>query len=183
MKIGNRLRDLRKSKKMTLRELSEASGVALATLSRIETNKMTGTVKSHQAIASSLGIDLSHLYSNIRAEGNLVEYQSKKNRTDQFIHNDKASYNILTNDVLSKKMMPVIQKVSPGGASTIEELPKQTEKFIYILKGECEVYVGSESYVLKKGETLYFDASLRHYFKNAGHEDVQAICIITPPAL
>ena len=80
-------------------------------------------------------------------------------------------------------MMPVILKIAPGGKTSPEELPKQTEKFIYILKGECRAWIGPESYILKKAETLYFDASLRHHFKNTGHEEVQALCIITPPAL
>lgn len=183
MKIGSRIRSLRKTKKMTLRELSKASGVALATLSRIETNRMTGTVKSHQAIASALSLSLPQLYSDMEIETKPIDFQSQENRTDVFVHNDKASYHMLTNKVLSKKMMPAMLKIAPGGATSAEELPKQTEKFIYILKGECKVYAGSENFTLKKAETLYFDASLRHYLKNTGREEVQALSIITPPAL
>jgi len=61
---------------MTLRELSETSNVALASLSRIETGKMIGTIESHQSIASALGKNLSQLYSNTDIEENTVEYQS-----------------------------------------------------------------------------------------------------------
>lgn len=183
MEIGSKIRKLRKTKKITLKELSESSGVALATLSRIETNKMTGTVKSHQAIASALGLSLPQLYGDMELESKPVDFQSQENRTDVFIHNDKASYDMLTNRVLSKKMMPVMLKIAPGGETSTEELPKQTEKFIYILKGECKTFVGSEAYTLKKGQTLYFDASLPHHFKNTGSEETRAICVITPPAL
>jgi len=183
MNIGKKIRDIRKEKNMTLRELSEASGIALATLSRIETDKMVGTIESHKAIASALGKNLPQLYSNIEIEKKPVEFQSIKNRTDLFMHNEKASYHMLTNNVLTKKMMPVILKIAPGGKSAAEQLPKDTEKFIYILKGEFHVKVGDKDYIIKKGETLYFDASALHYFKNLGHEEIQAICIITPPAL
>lgn len=183
MEIGDKIRKLRKNKKMTLKELSEASGVALATLSRIETNQMTGTVKSHQAIASCLGVSLPQLYGEMELEHKAVDFQSQQNRTDVFIHNDRASYDMLTSKVLSKKMMPILLKISAGGQTSPEELPKQAEKFIYILKGECKTYVGAEAYTLKKGQTLYFDASLSHYFKNTGSDEVRAICVITPPAL
>jgi transcriptional regulator with XRE-family HTH domain len=183
MNIGKKIRDLRKEKNMTLRELSEASGVALATLSRIETDKMVGTLESHKAIASTLGKNLPQLYSNIEIENRPVEFQSIKNRTDLFMHNEKASYYMLTNNVLTKKMMPVILKIAPGGKSTAEQLPKDTEKFVYILKGEFHIKVGDKDHIVKKGETLYFDASTLHYFKNSGHEEIEAICIITPPAL
>ena len=159
MKIGDKIRKLRKSKKMTLKNLSEASGVALASLSRIETNKMTGTIKSHQQIASALNISLPQFYGDMEIIKSPVEFQSLKNRTDLFVYNDKASYHMLTNNALSKKMMPVILKLAPGGMSSAEELPEKSEKFIYILKGSCQIYVGSNIYSLKKGETLYFDAS------------------------
>lgn len=47
MHIGRIIRRLRKERKITLLELSQKSGVAIATLSRIETGKMTGRLKSH----------------------------------------------------------------------------------------------------------------------------------------
>jgi transcriptional regulator with XRE-family HTH domain len=183
MKIGLKIRNLRRSKGMTLKELSKTSGVALATLSRIETGVMTGTVKSHQAIASAFGVSLAQLYGDMDLAQRPVEFQSQKNRTDLFIHNDKASYHMLTSNVLSKKMMPVILKISPKGETAPEELPKNTEKFIYVLNGECKIYAGTATYSLKMCETLYFDASLRHIIKNTGKKILEAICIISPPAL
>lgn len=183
MEIGGNIRKLRKSKKITLKELSDGSGVDLATLSRIETSKMTGTVKSHQAIASALGLSLPQLYGDMELEHKPVDFQSRENRTDVFIHNDKASYDMLTGKVLSKKMMPVMLKIAAGGQTSPEEFPKQTERFIFMLKGECKAHVGPQAYTLKKGQTLYFDASLSHYFKNTGNEEARAISVITPPAL
>ena len=183
MNISKKIRTLRKEKNMTLRELSETSNVALASLSRIETGKMIGTIESHQSIASALGKNLSQLYSDTDIEENTVEYQSIKNRTDRFLHNDKASCYMLTNKVLSKKMMPLMLKIAPGGQSTTEQLPKETEKFIYLLKGKLAITTSDQTHTLTKGETLYFDASSSHYFKNLGSEEAQAICVITPPAL
>jgi phosphoribosylamine-glycine ligase len=56
---GEIIHGLRKEKKITLLELSEKSGVALATLSRIENGKMTGTLKSHMNICKTLEIDIT----------------------------------------------------------------------------------------------------------------------------
>ena len=183
MDIGKKIKALRKDKKLTLKHLSETSGIAIATLSRIETGRMTGTVRSHQAIASVLGISLPQLYGDIQLKHKAVDFQSTRSRTDIFVHNDRAAHGMLTNNVLSKKMMPVMLKISAGGSTTQEELPKPTEKFIYVLKGECAAYIEDKSYILKAGETLYFDAALAHSFKNTGDTEVKAICVITPPAL
>jgi transcriptional regulator with XRE-family HTH domain len=183
MDIAGRIRSLRKEKNLTLRQLSQKSNVALATLSRIETGRMIGTIESHKGIASALGKTLSQLYSDIEKSEKSIEYQSVKNRTDLFVHNEKASYHMLTTNILSKKMMPVILKVSPGGRTVTEQSQAETEKFIYVLKGQINVAINKTNHALKKGETLYFDASISHYIENIGKEDAQAICVITPPAL
>ena len=61
MNIGSVIRNLRKSQGLTLLKLSEMSKVALATLSRIETGKMTGTLESHMQIARALEIGRAHV--------------------------------------------------------------------------------------------------------------------------
>jgi transcriptional regulator with XRE-family HTH domain len=183
MDIAGRIRSLRKEKNLTLRQLSQKSNVALATLSRIETGRMIGTIESHKGIASALGKTLSQLYSDIEKTEKSIEHQSIKNRTDLFLHNKKASYYMLTTNILSKKMMPVILKVSPGGRTVPEQSAAETEKFIYVLKGRINIVINKSNHALKKGETLYFDASISHYIENIEKEDAQAICVITPPAL
>ncbi|MFH1645064.1 MAG: cupin domain-containing protein, partial [Candidatus Omnitrophota bacterium] len=155
----------------------------LATLSRIENSKMTGTVKCHQAIASAFGLNLPQLYSDVEAAHTPFDYQPITKRTDLFIHNDKASFDMLTSRVLSKKMMPVMLKIAPGGNTQNEQMPSQTEKFLYVTEGSCEAKVGNETFTLKKGETLYLDASLAHSFANNSTSEFRAICVITPPVL
>lgn len=183
MDISQKIRSLRKEKKLTLKQLSQASGVALATLSRIETGRMIGTIESHKSIASALGKTLSQLYSDIEKQEKSVEYQSLKNRTDLFLHNDKASYYMLTSNMLSKKMMPVILKITSGGKTTPEQSTIETEKFIYVLKGQVGVVIADKDHALKKGETLYFNGNVSHYIKNTGKEEARAICVISPPVL
>jgi len=183
MDIAKKIRTLRKESGLTLKALSLSSGVALATLSRIETGKMMGTVESHKAIATALGQTLSQLYSNLENKESSFEYQNLENRTDLFLHNDKASYHMLTSNILSKKMMPVMLKLSPGGRTSLEQPSFATEKFLYVLKGKVEVMIEKTRHVLKKSETLYFNAGLSHYLKNSCRDEALVICVITPPAL
>ena len=68
MYIGKRVQELRKVRGMSLTELAEKSGVQIATLSRIENMKMTGTLESHMNIARALGVDVTQLYSAIIRE-------------------------------------------------------------------------------------------------------------------
>jgi quercetin dioxygenase-like cupin family protein/DNA-binding Xre family transcriptional regulator len=183
MHIGEIIHNLRKERKMTLAELSSRSKVALATLSRMENGKMTGTLDSHMRLAEALEIALPDLYRELSPPRKAVEVQTRKARTDVFVHDKRSSSEMLASNVLNKKMMPVLIKVQKGGTSHKEETKPGIEKFIYVLDGKVEAYVGSERYVLSKGDTLYFNSSVQHYFKNLGAGESRLICVACPPAL
>lgn len=183
MEIGKKIRTLRKERKMTLVELSEKSGVAQATLSRIENGRMTGTLESHMKICEALEITLPELYSDIEYAKKEVEVQPESLRTEVFVHDEKSSSEMLTKDILRKKMMPVMLKLDPGGITHREENQKGTEKFLYVLEGTVEATIGEKVYTLTKGATLYFESSIPHFLKNVGNSKALCLCIITPPAL
>ncbi len=183
MEIGKTIRRLRKEKRLTLRGLADKSGIALATLSRVETGRMTGTVKSHNAIARALDVTLSDLYSGFELKSKKVEHKQQNEQADIFVHNDKASYDMLTKRVLSKKMMPTLLKLEKGAKTAVEQSSKGTEQFIYILDGNMQAVVDNKTYALKKGDSFYFDASMPHYWKNTALKPARALCVTTPPAL
>jgi len=183
MYIGKRLKELRKSQGMSLTVLAEKSGVQIATLSRIEHMKMTGTIESHMNIAKALGIDITQLYAGIVKEEDKVDVGTARTRTDTFVHSDKSSYEILTSKVLNKKMMPILLKIDPDGRTNKEQNQPGSEKFVYVLEGKVEVMIDKKPYPLSKGHSLYFDASVAHYFVNKGKSTAKVICVGTPVAL
>ena len=183
MNVGEIIHRIRKERKMTLLELSNKSGVALATLSRMENGKMTGTLESHMNICKALEVSLPDLYKDLIASSRKIEVQTKKARTDVFVHDKKATSEMLAPNVLNKKMMPTMIKMSKGGRTHTEETKPGIEKFIYILDGKIETDIGGEKYNLTKGDTLYFESSVAHHFKNTGTGEARLICVVTPPAL
>jgi len=183
MYIGKKLKEIRKSKGMTLVELSEKSQVQIATLSRIENLKMSGTVDSHMAIAKALGIDVLQLYEDMINEDKKIELSEQTAQKDIFIHGEKASFEILTTNVLKKKMMPTLLTLDNGGRTNIEQNKPGTEKFIYIMEGDANVVIGETPYTLAKGQSIYFDASIKHYFQNSEPKVTKILIISTPVAL
>lgn len=183
MQIGKKIKELREGRKMSLTELSEKSTVQLATLSRMENLKMTGTLESHMKIAKALEVSLPQLYSDIIKEDKKVEIKTSQTPSDVFVHSKKSSYEILTAKVLSRKMMPILLKIDPGGETHREQNQAGCEKFIFVLEGKIEAKIAEESYTLSKNNTLYFDASLEHKFMNAGKALARVICVSTPVAL
>ncbi len=183
MQTGEIIHALRKERKMTLLELSDKSGVALATLSRMENGKMTGTLESHINICKALEISLPDLYRDLEASAKTVDVQTKKTRTDVFVHDKKSTSEMLAPNVLRKKMMPTMIKIAKGGNTHNEETKPGIEKFAYVLDGKVEANIGEGRYVLGRGDTLYFESSAPHCFRNVGAGEARLICVITPPAL
>lgn len=183
MYIGKKLKEIRKKQGMTLVQLSEKSGVQVATLSRLENLKMTGTVDSHMALARALSVDVTQLYADIIKDERAVDIHGKQNEKDVFIHSTKASFEILTGNVLQKRMMPTLLTLDGNGRTSSEQNPVGTDKFVYILEGKIKVIVGDQVYILTKGNCIYFEASFAHHFINAGKKTVKALIVATPVAL
>ena len=183
MFIGTKLEAIRKSKKMSLTELSQSSGVQMATLSRIENMKMVGTLESHINIATALGVDVTELYQNLGKQSALIEFNPLDKKTDVFTHSEHSTSEILTKNILQKKMMPVLIKIDVKGKTNLEQNQKGAEKFIFILDGIIEASIKDQKFTLHKNNTLYFDAALPHSFVNIGKTAAKILCTSTPVSL
>ncbi len=183
MHVGEIIHKLRKARKMTLLELSNKSSVALATLSRMENGKMTGTLDSHMRICQALEIALPDLYKDLVESTRKIEVQTQKERAEIFVHDKKAKSEILASNVMSKKMMPAITLIAKGGSTHPEETKPGVEKFIYVLGGKLEANIGQQKYNIMKGDTLYFESAVPHHFKNTGNGDACLITVVAPPTL
>jgi transcriptional regulator with XRE-family HTH domain len=181
LKIGTRIRDLRKSRKVTLVELSEKTGVAQATLSRIETGTMIGTVESHQRIAEALGVGLGDLYSGIDSRAESITHTKPEERKAE--KREKTTIQLLTSSALKKKMAPVLITLEGPASLPLEKEEVGVEKFIYCLKGEVELSIEKNKYRIKNQESIYFDASLSHSLSNLTSRTAEVFSITSPPRI
>lgn len=184
IQLGIRVRALRKGKGWSLEQLSSKSGIALATLSRLENGKGSGTFRTHQKLAEALGLTLSELYRNLQmedVEANLLEPRAEEAET--FTYDEKASAILLTKQASAKQMLPQMIVLKPGGKTALEEYPLGTERWLFGLEGTAEVTVGPKSYKLSQGGTLYLKASLPHRIDNPSDRTAKVISVTSPVAL
>ncbi|MCM8811842.1 MAG: XRE family transcriptional regulator [Candidatus Omnitrophica bacterium] len=180
--LGKRVRLYRLRQNLTLADLAKRSGIALSTLSRIETGKMTGTLESHIAISKALGIRLPELYSDLDSNGPPLEIRRSSQKDRQFSIRG-THLTVLVSNALQKKMLPVIIQLPPGKASREEQPPAGTEKFLYVLKGKCAVSTGEQQIVLNQGDSAYFQAALQYSLKNVGSTKSLILSTSCPPAI
>ena len=180
--LGARFRKLRKEKGLTLVEVSKKTGVAQATLSRIETGTMIGTVESHEKIAEVLGIGLAELYTGLDSRYEQITHTPERERKFT-LQNKTIQTELLTTDNFKKKITPLLVTLQGESETASEQNERGVEKFFYVLEGEARVKVDQEDYLLKAGETLYFDASLKHQIKNEKAKPVKILAAVSPPKI
>lgn len=180
--MGSRIKALRKKAGLTLNEVSKKSGVALATLSRMENGKMVGTLESHRAVCKALNASVTDLYKAIEEDSKTVEKIQLEERAEHFSSQKGVKYELLVSKPLAKNILPLMLTVIPGGGTKKEHTKPGVEKFIHVLKGSLEVSAGGKDYSLKAGDSLYFDSSLTHSLSNTGKVTAEAICFIAPPS-
>jgi transcriptional regulator with XRE-family HTH domain len=180
--LGKKIRDIRKAKKITLVELAKQTGVAQASLSRIETGIMTGTVESHKKIAEALGISIADLY--IGLDSRLAEIiHSEPAKESVTLLNDDLKLEVLTTNASNKKIVPTLYTINPGKQTQIENLERGVERFYWVVSGEVTVVIDKKEYILKNKHSLYFDASLQHCLKNETSFPAQVFCATSPAQL
>lgn len=183
--LGTRIRSLRKDLGFTLEQLAQKSGVALATLSRLENGKGQGTFRTHQRISEAFGLPLTELYRGLRGEpeqeAHLLEPGAEE--AESFTYDDKASAILLARQVSRRQMLPQMILLEPGGKTSLEQYAPGTERWLFGLEGTVEAAVGEKAYRIDQGGTLYFRASLPHRLENKEGTTARVISVTSPAAL
>jgi len=65
MQLKDRLRELRKSNKLTLRNLAEATGLSVSYMSDIERGRTSPSLKTLEALAEALGVSVTVLLTGV----------------------------------------------------------------------------------------------------------------------
>ena len=183
MHIGEIIKKLRGE--MTQAELAKRAELNFTTISIIEGGHRQGTISAHLKIAKALGITLSELYKGFdNPTPPLIEVTSKKQeQVDTFYYNDKAISQILVKQISKRKMAPEILRLEKGGITHLEKKTIGTEQVIYVLESKVEIKAGGQTHQLKKGESIYFDASLPHQIKNISNNTAKCLRVSSPAGL
>src|ERR1700738_639012 len=78
-------------------------------------------------------------------------------------------------------MEPHLFRIKSGGGSG-ESYTHDGEEFLHVLRGGFEIWLGdSEHYCLKTGDSLYFESSTPHRWRNPGRSEAWLLWVNTPP--
>lgn len=163
---------------MTVRALSEASGITPSMLSQIENNQSNPSIATLHTIADVLQVPLWKFFIT-QEQASPVVHPSER-RILGLYGNADVRYELLTSDASGD--IEFCEMVIPAGCLSAEE-PKSHigEEVAYVLDGTISAEVEGQKYVLHRGDSIRIRQQEKHRWVNEGAEESRVLFAVTPP--
>jgi transcriptional regulator with XRE-family HTH domain/transposase-like protein len=172
---GQRFRRLRTRRGLSLAQVARATGVSVGFLSALERGQMRSSIATLRRIARFYRTNILSFFDAAEENPRLVRpAQRKILETTPGVRMELLAWG-------HTAMEPHLFRVRPGGGSG-ESYAHEGEEFLHVLRGDFEIWLKSgEHYRLKPGDSLYFESSTPHRWKNPGRSETWLLWINTPP--
>jgi transcriptional regulator with XRE-family HTH domain len=179
--FGEKIREVRERKRLTIREVAEKAGVSESLISQIERNRISPAIDTLLGIIDILEIDPDFIFRDFKKDRlvHLVRMNEKKCAVIDGVIYEQLSRTFSSSE--EHAIEAYILEIPPGGKSGNDEYGHIGNELGVIIQGEGECTVGKQRIVLKKGDSISFAADAPHQLKNIGKKPLRAFWIITPP--
>jgi transcriptional regulator with XRE-family HTH domain len=174
--VGSRLRRLRHEQGLTIRSLAEKCGISMNTLSLVENNRTSPSVHTLNLLANGLGVPLVTLFEQEKIEPALVYQHAGERQAIRFANGTAEK---LGQGLPPLGAEPIVVTLDVDSRNS-EEISHEGREFIYCLEGEVTCLVAGQSYVLKTGDSLLFDAGTPHRWENT-HSALTRLLVLFCP--
>lgn len=163
--IGRTLAELRQSRGWTLKNLSEATGVSVPVLSKIENNQTGISFETAMKIMGSLSLSLDEL-TGAKSAPPPVSGRRAVNPagTALKIPSIARSYELFATELRQKRMVPMITTVDVRSVEEWGPLSRhEGEEWMYVLSGSIAFHTDLYApLIMKTGDSLYIDSGMGH---------------------
>jgi transcriptional regulator with XRE-family HTH domain len=177
-RLGERVRDLRRGRGLTLNELAELAGVSRAMISKLERGEKNPTLVVAAKLAEGLGVTLSRLAGiEERREVAVVPRERRMIMRDPETGFERQ---LLSPNFAGLGVEFIRNKIPKG--STSGDFPphrRGVEEHVVVERGTLRAVLGGKEYLLKEGDALYFEADVPHRFDNAGEGECSYYLVIS----
>ncbi|HNS32331.1 MAG TPA: XRE family transcriptional regulator [bacterium] len=178
--VGVNIKRLRQDKGITLREIARRLDVSASFISQVETGKASPSLSTLKNIADVLSTTVGNLIGEGQGVSDNPVVRASERKHMQKVGEGIRFY-LLTSQDANKQMEPLLFKLDEKATSGDASYRHFGQEFVLVLKGTVEISLNDISYVLKKGDSIYFNSSIPHSFRNTGRGEAEAIWVVTPP--
>ena len=173
--VGNRLRQLRQERGMSMRALARSSGLSTNALSMIERSRTSPSVSTLYKIAEALEVPITAFFRLEPPKQSIVFRKEKERKNVRF---PNGIWEGLGGEAFSGHLEPFMLTLESQAGSGPYGMLHSGNEFVLCLSGQLEYDIEDQKYLLEAGDSLIFAAQLRHRWINPGATTTQAVIIL-----
>jgi transcriptional regulator with XRE-family HTH domain len=175
--VGQRLRELRAERDLSIRALAEQSGLAVNTLSLIENNKTSPSVSTLQQISAALEVPITAFFETVASKNSVAYIKAGQRRVAAFAH---GTLQDLGAGLTSRAVEPLLVTLEPNAGSGVNPIVHTGHEFVYCLTGRIVYTIEERTFLLEPGDSLLFESHLPHRWQNADAGPSQSLLVLYP---
>ena len=177
--LGVDLRALRKSRGVTLTDLSEKMGRSVGWLSQVERDISSPTINELRQLAKIFNVPLSLFFGSSEAKANEVGRIVRKSTRRKIGGGDIG----LVEELLSPDLtddFEVLRSVFRPNAKLENFVTRPTQEVGYVVSGNLNLWIENEIFELGSGDSFRIRGE-QFKWANPNNEDAIVIWVIAPP--
>jgi len=187
VEIGEKIRDSRKEKGMTIKDLAEKASVTTGYISQIERGQIEPSLSVLRRISQTLNLPLATLFS-VEATDEITVIPKDKRTILKFPELNIAyefitPYLKKTNPPSQNMQMEAVHfRLEPKSYGSSEPICHDADELTYVTRGVMEYRINGKTYTIEEGGSIYVPKNHAHEIYNPGKITVEGISIVSPPA-
>lgn len=186
-KLGRKITALREAHHLTARELADRCGCDEQLIVDLESGDAPSSLAPLIKITRALGVRLGTLMDDDEnlgpayiAADQMVEVQRLKSLATNSDAGE-LSYFSLAAGRPSRHMDPFVITVTPSGELDHKLTGHEGEEWLYGMEGEFEVEYGRDLYIIKPGESIYYDSIVPHQVRAHDGQTAKFLAVVYTP--
>ena len=171
--IAQNLASLRKSRQLTLQDLSDLTGVSKSMLGEIERGTSNPTVSVLWKITTGLKLPLSRFVHSPESTSSLIRKEDRR-----ILHDPPASIRLIFEWTDTRNFEIHHLEFEPGAELPSAKHDQLGVEHLMVYEGEYTIFVSEEAHVLKAGDSMFFEAKHSHNYVNTGTVTAKAYSLV-----
>ena len=162
--VGAAIRRLRSAQGLTLADVADRAHISQGMLSRLETGAVSPSLETLAAVAKAIGADLATLFRDLGPRHSDAQLVKKGEGLEVVRRGTKRghTYHLLAADRGPRKAFEPFLITLNDESEIFPDFEHPGTEMIYMLEGSLRYRHGSESYLLRAGDTLTFSGEVPH---------------------
>ncbi len=174
LRIGEKIRELREKRGLSLQDMANRTGYTSALLSQAENHLISPPLGALIKIAKALEVKVGTFFGEEPRESYAIVRRDERKHISRYASKEGVSYGYVYEslgfDKKDRQMEPFLVTLEPATVKSEKLSTHDGEEFIFVLEGEMEAILGGHKDVLHPGDSIYYDSTIPH--KVQCHRDI-----------